>query len=82
MSFARYALAVALIGWPIAVGAGLQGCAWWGGRGRVVTTDCVHVGLRPAAACSEGSCEGGALTLQVTADPLVCRQVYPSKGTP
>lgn len=76
MSFARYALAVALVGWPVVVGCVLQGCAWWSGHGRILTTDCTHVGVRFATACSEGGCEGGAVTLQVTTDPLVCREVY------
>jgi hypothetical protein len=40
----------------------LAGCAWWSGRGRVVTTPCDHVGLRPHA---EGL-DGVAVTVQWT----------------
>lgn len=52
--------------------AALLGCAWWQGRGRLVTDPCVRVGLRPAA-----SLEGAAVTVLVEGDPLVCHVVHP-----
>lgn len=74
----RYALALVLVGSPIAAGVGLQGCAWWIGRGRVLTSPCRHFGVRGATDLS-----GVAVTVQVSTDDPVCPYVYPpTKDTP
>jgi hypothetical protein len=58
--------------------AGLQ--APWK-DGRILKTDKVRVGLRPAMSCGQVSCDGVGLTLQVSVDILPPYPTYtPSRG--
>ncbi len=50
----------------------LAGCAGWANSGRLVDGRCWHVGARPA---SDGAGDY-ALTVQVSTDAPVCREVY------
>lgn len=55
------------------------GCAW-ATSGRVIDHPCLHVGVRPAAECGLGGCDGAGMTLRVSAywpEPCPSRAAAP-----
>jgi len=51
-------------------------CATWASTGSIDRSPCLHVGLRPAS----DDVGDWAVTVQVSTDAPVCREVYPDAG--